>query len=642
MLMDIREKIRGWLAYVIVGLISIPFMLWGVGEYMGGGSDSTVAEVQGEEITARELDRAFAERRAQMIAESDEQLTAEMFEEMGLKRQVLDEIINERLLVNFIREQGYVVPDERVAAVIRGISAFHADGQFDRETYERRLAQQGMSADQFENDVRRDQLFNTLDRALIGSAFVTEPEVRQLVALRDQSREIGLIRIDRDRVAESVPEPDEADLRAYYEEHAEAFERPEQVKLAYVELTPERLAASQEISEEALAGAYEDYKSRESGDEVRQVRHILIQVPEDADAAEVDAARETAEKARAAIESGEASFAEKGAELSDDSSSRDDGGDLGRVREGDIAESFDRALSSLEEGEVSEPVRTRFGWHLIEVYDVEEAEVPPLEEVRGDLLERLRQDAAERAYYDAAEELASVSYEQPDSLVPASEAVDVSIEQSGWISRDAGEGIGEHDAVRAAAFDEGVLEERFNSQLIELGSSHAVVVRVEEHREAQPLPFEEVEDDVREQWRREAVDQALGDLAASLRSALDEGGDPAEVVEGEPSAEWVEPEWYQRGQDNEQMPAEVLQAAFGMTPPASEGVSTEIVTLSGGDRGVISLSGVRAGEPSELDAESRRMMARQLEANQADRLIAAFMRSLRDEADVTIRERAID
>ncbi|MFW6042017.1 MAG: SurA N-terminal domain-containing protein, partial [Guyparkeria sp.] len=372
--MDIREKIRGWLAYVIVGLISIPFMLWGVGEYMGGGSDPTVAEVEGDKITSRELDRAFAERRAQMIAESDEQLTAEMFEEMGLKRQVLDEMINERLLVNFIREQGYVVPDERVAQVIRGISAFHADGDFDRETYERRLAQQGMSVDQFENDVRRDQLFNTLDRALIGSAFVTDPEVRQLVALRDQSREIGLIRIDRERVAQSLPEPDEDELRAYYEERAEAFARPEQVRLSYIEITPERLAGSQEISEEALASAYEDYKARKEGEEVKRVRHILVQVGDDADAPEVDAAREAVEEARDAIASGEASFDEMAAELSDDSSSRDEGGDLGRVREGDIAESFDRALASLEVGELSEPVRTRFGWHLIEVYDMDKAE----------------------------------------------------------------------------------------------------------------------------------------------------------------------------------------------------------------------------------------------------------------------------
>ncbi|WP_372591017.1 SurA N-terminal domain-containing protein [Guyparkeria sp.] len=642
MLMDIREKIRGWLAYVIVGLISIPFMLWGVGEYMGGGSDPTVAEVDGEEITARELDRAFAERRAQLIAESDEQLTAEMFEEMGLKRQVLDEIINERLLVSFIREQGYVVPDDRVAAVIRGISAFHADGGFDRETYERRLAQQGMSVEQFENDVRRDQLFNTLDRALIGSAFVTDPEVRQLVALRDQSREVGLIRIDREQVAESLPEPDEADLRAYHEEHAETFERPEQVRLAYIEITPERLAASQDISEAALASAYEDYKARQEGEEAKRVRHILIQLPDDADAADVDAARESLEQARATIVSGEASFAEKAAELSDDTSSRDEGGDLGRVREGDIAESFDQALASLGEGEISEPVRTRFGWHLIEVYDVEEAAVPPLEEVRGELLEDLRQDAAERAYYDAAEELASVSYEQPDSLVPASEAIGLPIEQSGWVSRDSGDGIGQHAGVRDAAFDEGVLEERFNSQLIEIGSSHGVVVRVEDYREAQPLPFEEVEAQVREQWERDAIDEAMGEMAESMRAALDDGSDPSQVVADEPAADWVEAGWYQRGESDEQMPVEALQAAFGMTPPASDAVASAVTTLRNGDRVVLRLSGVRAGEPTELDAEARQLMARQLEANQSDRLIATFMRSLRAEADVNIRERAID
>jgi len=642
MLMDIREKIRGWIAYVIVGLISIPFVLWGVGEYIGGGSDATVAEVDGEPISARELDRAFAERRAQMVAQSDRQLTAEMFEQMGVKQQVLDELINERLLVNFVREQGYVIPNDVVAAVVRGIPAFQQDGAFDRETYERRVAQQGMTVEQFENDIRRDQLFGTLDRALVGSAFVTDPEVRQIVALRDQIREVGMVRIDRQAVAEALEAPSADELRAYYDEHAQAFERPEQVRLAYVELTPDELASTQEVSDAALQAAYDDFRSRESNEEVRRARHILIELPREADAADVDAARETLAQARQAIVSGESSFAEKAQELSDDASSREDGGDLGRVREGDIAESFDQAVGSLAAGEVSEPVRTPFGWHLIQVYEVEQAPVPPLEEVRDRLVEDLRRDAGERAYYDAAEQLASVSYEQPDSLVPAAEAVGLSIQESDWIARNSGDGIGQHAEVREAAFDEGVLDEGFNSQLIELGPNHAVVVRVEAHREAQPRPFEEVETRVREQWQRDAVETEIEEKATAIRAALDEGEQPAEVASSDPAARWIETARYQRGDADESLPAEALRTAFGMTPPADGARSVGVTRLAEGDRGVVILTDVRAGEPGELDAETRNLMARQLESDQVGRLIAALMESLRAEADVSINEKAID
>lgn len=642
MLMDIREKIRGWLAYVIVGLISIPFALWGVGEYLGGGKDTLVAEVEGEEITARQLDQAFSERRQQLIAQSEQKVTAEMIEQMGLKRQVLDQMINERLLVQFTREQGYTVPDGLVAATIRGISAFQRDGQFDREAYERRLAQQGMSVDQFENDVRRDLLFNTLDNALVGSAFVTEPEVRQLVALRDQSREIGLVRIDRQAVASGIDDPDESTLKAYYDERVEAFQRPEQVKLAYVEITPEKLAASQEVSDAALQSAYEDYRERQADEAVRRARHILIQLPGDADAATVDEARERLEAAREAIESGETTFEEKAAELSDDGSTRDSGGDLGRVGEGEIAESFDRAVAELGEGEISEPVRTRFGWHLIQVYEVSQAEVPPLEEARGELIEQLKQDAAERAYYDAAEQLASVSYEQPDSLVPAAEAVGLEIETSDWISREAGDGIGERRAVREAAFEEAVLEERFNSQLVDLDNSHAVVLRVEEHREAQPMPFEEVRDQVVAQWRAEQVEAAIAELAEAIESDLVAGKDPAERVADIDAASWTPAQWVGRGDASDEMPTEALSAAFGLPRPGEQTVSATTTQLSDGDAAVVVLSGVRAGEPSELDAETRNRLAGQLENNQANRLIDAFMRSLRAEADVEIRENAFD
>ncbi|MDG4866500.1 SurA N-terminal domain-containing protein [Guyparkeria sp. 1SP6A2] len=642
MLMDIREKIRGWLAYVIVGLISIPFALWGVGEYLGGGKDQVVAEVDGESITARELDQAFSERRRQLIARSDQQVTAEMIEAMGLKRQVLEQMINERLLVGFIREQGYVVPDGLVAATVRGIPAFQTDGRFDRQAYERRLSQQGMSVEQFENDVRRDLLFNTLDNALIGSAFVTEPEVRQLVSLRDQARQVGVVKLDRETVAGNLPRAEEATLQAHYDENVEAFQRPEQVKLAYVEISPERLAASQEVSDAALQSAYDEYKQRQADETVRRARHILLQLPANADAAEVDAARERLESARASIVSGEASFAEKAETLSDDSSTRDQGGDLGQVNEGDIAEAFERAVTSLDEGEISEPVRTRFGWHLIQVYDVEQAPVPPLNEVREDLLETLRQDAAERAYYDAAETLASVSYEQPDSLVPAAEAVGLPVEQSDWISRDKGEGIGEYPAVREAAFDEAVLDERFNSQLIEIDANHAVVVRLEAHRDAQPLPFEEVREQVAEQYRQQAIEQALTERAASIREAIEQGDDPAEVVASEAAAEWIAPQWYQRGDAGGAIPRQALATAFAMTPPAGDQPSIRIASLAGGDRGVVLLSGVRAGEPSELDVETRRQLAAQLENNQANRLIDAFVRSLREQADVSIREKALD
>ncbi|MFN2381184.1 MAG: SurA N-terminal domain-containing protein [Guyparkeria sp.] len=642
MLMDIREKIRGWLAYVIVGLISIPFALWGVGEYLGGGSDTLVAEVEGEEITARQLDQAFSERRQQLIRESEQKITAEMIEEMGLKRQVLDEMINERLLIQFTREQGYQVPDGLVAATIRGISAFERNGEFDREAYERRLAQQGMSVDQFENDVRRDLLFNTLDNALIGSAFVTEPEVRQLVALRDQVREVGLVRIERDIVAAGIDKPDESTLRAYYDDNGDAFQRPEQVRLSYVEMTPGRLAASQEISDEALQAAYDEYRERQADEAVRRARHILIQVGDDADAATVDSARERLEEARAALEAGETSFERAAAELSDDSTSRDHGGDLGRVGDGEIAESFDRAVADLGEGEISDPVRTRFGWHLIEVYEVSQAEVPPLEEARGELVEQLKQDAAERAYYDAAEQLASVSYEQPDSLVPAAEAAGLDIDTSDWISRQSGDGIGEHDAVREAAFDEAVLEERFNSQLIDLDDNHSVVVRVEEHRDAQPMPFDEVRDQVLDQWRAEQVESEVADLADAIESDLATGEDPAERVAEVEAASWTQAGWVGRGDASDDLPAEALEAVFALTPPSEDALSVATTRLDGGDRAVVILSGVRAGEPSRLDSEARNRLAGQLENNQASRAIEAFLRSLRAEADVEIRERALD
>ena len=642
MLMDIREKIRGWLAYVIVGLISIPFALWGVGEYLGGGKEQPVAVVDGNEITARELDQAFSDRRQQLISQSNRQITAEMIEQMGLKRQVLDQMINERLLVSFIREQGYVVPDALVAATIRDISAFQSAGSFDRDAYQRRLAQQGMSVDQFENDLRRDLLFNTLDNALVGSAFVTEPEVRQLVSLRDQSRRLGLMRIDRDVIADGIDPADEATLRAYYDAHGDAFQRPEQVRLSYVEISPEALAGSQEISEAALKSAYEDYRAQQADQAVRKARHILVEVPDDADAEMIESARETLEKARQAIVDGKASFEEKAAELSDDASSREQGGDLGRIEDGDIAESFTQAAGELGEGEISEPVRTRFGWHLIQVYDVGQPEVKSLDAVRDQLLAKLRRDQAESAYYDAAETLASTSYEQPDSLVPSAEALDLPVETSSWISRKDGEGIGQYPAVREAAFGEAVLDKGFNSELIELGDSHAVVVRLESHREAQARPFEAVREQVAAKRRAEMLAEAVRKRAAEVEKALASGSDPEALAEKSAAMTWQAPAWYERRDAGEEIASAALSVGFALTPPGEGDVAVASTSLDGGDEMVVVLFAVKPGEPAELDVESRARLADQLRNNQANRLIGSFMQSLRADSEVEVHEDALD
>ena len=276
------------------------------------------------------------------------------------------------------------------------------------------------------------------------------------------------------------------------------------------------------------------------------------------------------------------------------------------------------------------------------MYEVGQAEVPPLEEARGELIEQLKQDAAERAYYDAAEQLASVSYEQPDSLVPAAEAVGLEIETTDWISRGSGDGIGERRVVREAAFGEAVLEERFNSQLIDLDNSHAVVLRVEEHRQAQPLPFEEVRDQVVAQWRAEQLEGAIAELAEAVESDLSAGKNPAERVAEVDAARWTPTQWYGRSDASDQMPSAALSAAFGLARPGDDAFTTTTARLAGGDAAVVVLSDVRAGEPAELDAETRNVLAGQLENNQANRLIDAFMRSLRAEADVEIRDKAFD
>ncbi len=640
MLQSIRDKATGWIAWIIVILLVIPFALWGVHEYFGGSAEVIVAEVDGVPIQRDLLDR-YAEREIERLKERPEGKAL-----VDLKRSVLDRMIEEQLLASAAERMGMRISPAQVAARIRAIEAFQHEGRFDPELYKRVLLQNRLTVAMFEAQQARAMLIQQLADAVTGSALVTDADIDRLLRLEQRQVELGYALVPVARFAAGV-EVSEDDARSYYEEHRDRYVAPEQVKIDYILLDPRELRARVPVEEERVRALYEQQKALYRVPEQRRVAHILIK-PEGDDEAAWAAALERAQEVRERLLAGE-DFAGLAREVSEDPGSAVVGGDLGWIKRGLMDPAFEEAAFALAAGELSEPVRSRFGYHIIRVEEVRAGREKTYAEVRDELIAELRKEEAENLYYDLADQLYDLSYDNPSSLEPAADALGLELRHSPWFGRDgADSGVAADPAVVAAAFSPEVLAggdpaRSENSPLVELheqageGPAPVVVLRLAGYRPARQQAFEEVREQVVDTLRRiRALEQAQA-LARELRTRLEQGTPPGEAAAAL-DLEWTDAGWVGRsGGDHD---AAVVEAAFRTPMPAEGAATVRVVAAAGGDPAVIRVSGVRDGD-AEKDATIREFMGRFVRNMYGNAELQALVAALRAEAEIVIHEQVL-
>jgi peptidyl-prolyl cis-trans isomerase D len=599
MLQAIRERAQGWIAWVIVILISIPFALWGIQSYLGVGSEPVVAEVNGLEITDRDLSRRVQQARIELRERLGAAYDPAAFEEAGLRSEVLNDMIRQTLLLNVSNRIGMRVSDEEVRVQILSEPAFQRDGRFDRDAYERLLQIQGLSPAQFEGQLRQQLIGNQLLRAVVGSDFVTRGELDQYQRLVGQTRELAYVQL---KVADFQSDDPvrEDEIKTYYDSNPLLFQSPEMVMLDYLVLDVAELAEGEEITDEELQRIYEDDQARFGQPEQRSVRHLLLSVPPGADEATAQAVLEKIQSVRDRILAGEA-FSELAESESQDPGSATQGGALGTIEQGLMDPAFDLAAFTLPVGELSEPVRTRFGYHLIEVTEIIPPKTKPFDEVKEDLRAETSRQRAESLFYDLGERLANVVYESPDSLEPAADELGLSIRKSDWIGREGGEGILSHPRVVGAAFSDEVLVGRANSDLIEPERDvlRAIVLRVADHRVASTRPLDEVRDEIIEALRFERAREKALQAAEALAEQVRRGVAWSEAM---PDAVVEAPGAVDR--NNPDIPGPVRDVAFTLPVPREGETSVGTATSPEGDIAVVQVLAVADGEVSPAEDSS--------------------------------------
>jgi len=541
---------------------------------------------------------------------------------------VLANLVQRRLLLEGARSAGMVVAEREVDRMIVGMDEFRSEGQFDPDRFRFVLGSAGMTPPGFRRALTDDLLIEQLAAGVGESSFITERELADMAALLLQERDAAWLRFDPERFRDQV-ELDAALLRDFYERHLDDYFAEEQVLLRYVMLERDDIVDDVDITDAAVRGSYEREMEAFEGQERRRASHILISIGDAR--SEVDAVAKS-EALRERIMAGE-DFAELARENSDDPGSASDGGDLGMAGRNTFVPAFERALFGLSAvGEVSEPVVTQFGVHLIRLEDIASSEPPTFERRRPDLLARLKEEGARVRFSELRQQLDTLAFETLDLEEPAA-TLGLEILEAGPFTRAGGEGIFANQELLDAAFSREVLEEGYNSSAIALSDGVLVVLRVANRELARQRDYEEVAEEVQTDFLAVASRRLAQAAADAALARLQEGAGTGSVA-GLYGLDWQRQDALTR--DDVEVPGRVREEAFALPHPPLEDRSIGSVELPDGSRVVVVVTDVRPGDSAALGSEERDQLENLLRNNLSEREFESYRQTLRRDLGVTI------
>ncbi len=614
MLQNIRDNSQGWIAKTIIGVIVMLLALTGFDAIFNAVNNTRdAAEVNGEKISLDELNQAMNMQRRQLAQQLGGNFDPSMLDDKLVRESSLRSLIDRALLLQGAEDADFAFSETALDQLILQTPEFVVDGKFDASRFDQVIQGMGYTRLQFRELLKQEMLIGQLRAGISGSGFVTDEQIQAFARLEQQTRDFATVTMPAD--ADAIEVSDEQ-AQEYYSQNTDRFRSPEQVVLEYVELNKESFFDQVEVADADVESLYKQRIANLA--EQRRAAHILIEAEDGKDAE----AKAKIEKIAERLAAGE-DFAAVAKSVSEDPGSASEGGDLGFAGPGVYDPAFEKALYALEKGQVSKPVRSEFGWHLIKLLDVQSPEVPSLDSLRPELVRELKAQQVEQRFVEASKQLEDSAFESSDLAQPAQE-LGLKVVTTEPFGRDGGAGIAANRQVIQAAFSDEVLVDGANSGVIELDPDTVVAVRVKQHLEPEVLPFDQVKQDIIAQLQHskaaEKAQEAGEKLVASLRK-----GEQAEQ-------QWQPVEAASRNQEG--VDPAVLQQVFRMPKPETRDKPTYgTVRLADGDYVVIRLNGV--SEPkSELTEEEKQNYRRFLASRSGQQDFAAYRDMLHAKADI--------
>lgn len=512
---------------VFLFLIALTFMTWGIESYtqFRTGAD-TVALVDGAKIGERDFTEQLRRQQERLRAIFGRNFDPAMVDTPESRLALLEQMVSQRLVAAEAARANLLVGDQALLEAIVAIPEFQSGGKFSKAQYDAALRNQGLTAAQFEANLRYDLSVGNLIRSIAETAIVPAAVAERMAALQGQRREVQEAAIPAAPFAAQV-KVDDAAVKAYYDANAAEFRTPERIRVEYLLLSADLLGAAEGVSEDEVKKAYEARASQYQVGEQRRASHILVQAGPEAKPEEREAAKKRAEELLAEARKAPAKFADLAKKHSQDTGSAQNGGDLGFFGRGMMVKAFEDAVFSATEGEVFGPVQSEFGFHVIRVTGVQGAKARPLEEVRKEITADLVKQKGQRRFAEVAEAFGNLVYEQPDSLKPAAEKFKLQVATSDWLTRTPGPEAGPLGSAKllAALFSSDSIKTKRNTDAIEVAPNTLVSARVVEHQAEAMRPLDAVKAEIEKKLRqREAAKLAHAEGKAKL-DELAKGGD---------------------------------------------------------------------------------------------------------------------
>lgn len=626
MLETFREHSKGWLAKLILALITVPFALWGIDSYLQqAGSSVAMATVDGKSITAQEYGNAWQKLRDRL--QSSGKSDPAMLDDPALKRSVLDNLINARLLGNEVKRTRLALSDEQLSKVILDMPEFQQNGKFSQETYDSVLKQNQLTPTQFESRMRHEMLMEQARNGVTAAAFMPAIRIDRLVDLQNERREVSIAEI---RAADLLPQVavDRKQVEAYYQKNKERFRSPEMLQLEYVTLDANSFVRSSQVGEDELEKFYAENAAKFQGDEQRRASHILITVGKGDDAAR-KAARERAESVLAEVRKTPARFAELARKYSQDPGSAEKNGDLGLFGRGMMVKPFEEAVFAMAPGAISGLVESDFGYHIIKLTEIS-GKAQSFNEVKTNIRAELMYQKALAKFAEQAENFSSMVYEQSDSLQPVAKTFGVQVQASPWMSRDDMKKFFKNDKMVAAIFSSEAIKEKRNTEAIEAAPNVLVSARVIGHKPSVPRTFDEVASGIETYLKGLQATALAAKQGEAALKMLREGGNVAGL-------RWIPPVLIER-KSAQGLSDEVMHLAYKIhadKTPAYDGVS-----IKNGGYTLVRISKVESPSAAEVaEAGPARM---EMQSALSEEYSTAYLASLRNKAEIIINKTLLD
>jgi len=622
MLQNIRNNTQGLIAKIFVGFIVFVFAIFGLDSIVGTivNINSTVS-VNGVAIDELAIESESQRITQDLLSSLGAQIDISSIDTTQFREQAINNLVERELLLQTAIENGMIISSSTLDRQIAQTPDFQVNGVFSNERARALLASFGLTPASYRASLQQQGLLNQMLDAYSTSSFATQAEMENLARINEEKRNFRYIRISAADLAQTQVITEE-ELSQYYDANSALFMQGERVSLEYLELNKNDLLAEVEITEEQIQAQYAAELSTLQAQTERRASHILLQAGD-----ELGEALAQAQELKNRIDNGE-SFEDLAAEFSIDGGSAQFGGDVGYTTGETFAEEFEAALSQLELNEVSDPVRTQFGVHLIKLTEITENEGPSLEESRERIERELQDQAVEDIYIARAEELNNLSFESIDLQEPAN-ILELDIQTTELFDSAGGIGIASNADVIAAAFGADV-QEGLNSELIALDESRSVVIRLLESREPELKTLAEVRGEIESTLRRQKAEEQAASLGETYLNNLNNGQniDNLLAVQG---LEW------NRGQNLSRtspgLEPEIRQLVFSMSKPEGDPL-IQGQQLASGDYIIAELQEVIPGSLEEMSEENRLALQNYLMQLTANSDFTAYMTGFEADADI--------